>query len=81
MPSSIERYSPLQAVFGIAEFPLQVEQPTVGRLALRGLTFNQWLQEIGNAVMKTSERASGNRQARCRSRADSPRAQSVWLLL
>ncbi|WP_028160146.1 hypothetical protein [Bradyrhizobium sp. USDA 377] len=40
----------LEAIFGIAEFPLQIEQPAVRRLTLRGLPFHQRLQEIGNSV-------------------------------
>ncbi len=40
----------LEAIFGVAEFSLQIKQPAVRGLALGCLPLDQRLQEIGNPV-------------------------------
>ena len=41
---------PLWAIFSIAQFLPQGEQPVIGRFTLRGLAFDQRFQEIGDSI-------------------------------
>jgi hypothetical protein len=42
------RPRPLQSVFGVTEFALQIEQPAVGRLGFGGLPLDQRLQKVSD---------------------------------